>query len=205
MLGLICFFIEEQMQFSDVEGRFSQQHVKVSRYFLNNLSSKVQTPDDETNPDKKIPDQELGAAVAACRRPRLLSAQQHSGLAKVRNVSYDEAMHKHLRRLDRIWLDSPIYFITMCTKDRRAMLARDEVTKILIEEWRAAHERHSWAVGRYVIMPDHVHFFCRPELDAPRLSEFIGAWKSWMSRKIHALGWAAVSDRGYSPVATRVL
>ena len=68
-------------------------------------------------------------------------------------------MHKHLRRLDRIWLDSPIYSITMCTKDRRATLARDEVTKILIEERRAAHERHSWAVGRYVIMPDHVHFF----------------------------------------------
>lgn len=74
MLGLICFFIEEQMQFSDVEARFSQAHVKVSRYFLNNLSSKVQTTDDETNPDKKIPDQESGAAVAACRRPRLVSA-----------------------------------------------------------------------------------------------------------------------------------
>jgi REP element-mobilizing transposase RayT len=68
-------------------------------------------------------------------------------------------MHKHLRRLDRIWLDSPIYFITMCTKDRRAMLARDEVTKSLIEEWRAAHEHHSWAVGRDVIMSDHVRFF----------------------------------------------
>ena len=71
-------------------------------------------------------------------------------------------MHKHLRRLDRIWLDSPIYFITMCTKDRRAVLARDKVTEILIEEWRVAHERHGWVVGRYVIIPDHVHFFCRP-------------------------------------------
>jgi hypothetical protein len=37
MLGLICFFIEEQMQFSDVEARFSQEHVKVSRYFLNDF------------------------------------------------------------------------------------------------------------------------------------------------------------------------
>ena len=34
MLGLICFFIEEQMQFSDVEGPFSKEHVKESRYFL---------------------------------------------------------------------------------------------------------------------------------------------------------------------------
>jgi len=50
-------------------------------------------------------------------------------------------MHKHLPRLDRIWLDSPLYFITVCTKDRRAMLARDEATEILIEEWHAAHGR----------------------------------------------------------------
>jgi len=60
-------------------------------------------------------------------------------------------MHKHLRRLDRIWVDAPIYFITMCTKDRRAVLARDEVAEILIEEWGVAHKRHGWAVGRYVI------------------------------------------------------
>ncbi|PYI92115.1 MAG: hypothetical protein DMF03_02495 [Verrucomicrobia bacterium] len=81
-------------------------------------------------------------------------------------------MHKHLRRLERIWLDSPIYFVTACTKNRRAALANDSTTQIFIEEWRAARERHGWAVGRYVIMPDHVHFFCRLELDAKKLSEF---------------------------------
>jgi REP element-mobilizing transposase RayT len=97
-------------------------------------------------------------------------------------------MHKHLHRLDRIWLDSPIYFITICTKNRRAILAQDQASKILISEWDAARKRHAWAVGRYVIMPDHVHFFCRPELSARKLSEFIGAWKSWTSRGIHALG-----------------
>jgi putative transposase len=36
-------------------------------------------------------------------------------------------------------------------------------------------------------MPDHVHFFCRPELRARELSQFIGAWKSWTNRRIHAL------------------
>jgi putative transposase len=113
---------------------------------------------------------------------------QYVGLAEVFNLSYNEVMHKHLRRLDRIWLDSPIYFITMCTKDRRAVLARDEVASILVDEWNAAHKRHGWVVGRYVIMPDHVHFFCRPELGAAKLSEFIGAWKSWTSRRVRALG-----------------
>jgi hypothetical protein len=93
------------------------------------------------NLGQKTRDQGSRAAVAACRRPRLQSAWQHSGLVEVRNASYNRATHKHLRRLDRIWLDSPIYFITMCTKDR-AVLAPDEATEILIEEWRAAHGRH---------------------------------------------------------------
>ncbi len=75
-------------------------------------------------------------------------------------------MHKHLRRLGRIWIDWPIYFITTCTFKRRAILASKEVVKILVDEWRDAHERHGWAIGRYVIMPDHVHFFCSAELDA---------------------------------------
>src|SRR6266849_10265924 len=75
-------------------------------------------------------------------------------------------MHKHLRRLESIWIDWPIYFITTCTLKRRSILASKEVAKILIDEWRCAHDRHGWAIGRYVIMPDHVHFFCSAELDA---------------------------------------
>ena len=97
-------------------------------------------------------------------------------------------MHKHLRRLEGIWIAAPIYFLTTCTRNRRPLLARDEVAEILIDEWRTAHERHGWAIGRYVIMPDHVHFFCRPELDAKPLSEFVGSWKSYTSLKINALG-----------------
>ena len=96
-------------------------------------------------------------------------------------------MHKHLRRLGRVWIDAPIYFVTTCTRNRREILACDDVANILISEWRAAHERHGWAVGRYVIMSDHVHFFCRAELDAKTLSEFVGNWKSWTSRAIKAL------------------
>jgi REP element-mobilizing transposase RayT len=97
-------------------------------------------------------------------------------------------VHKHLRRLGRIWIDAPIYFVTTCTKNRRKILARDDLAKVLIDEWHAAHDRHGWAIGRYVVLPDHVHFFCRPELGAKPLSEFVGFWKSYTSRKIHALG-----------------
>jgi REP element-mobilizing transposase RayT len=36
-------------------------------------------------------------------------------------------------------------------------------------------------------MPDHVHFFCRAELNARPLSELMAFWKSYTSRKINAL------------------
>jgi REP-associated tyrosine transposase len=101
---------------------------------------------------------------------------------------YNTTVHKHLRRLERIWVDAPIYFVTTCTRNRRRVLARDDFARILIAEWHAAHRLHGWAVGRYVIMQDHVHFFCRPERDAKSLSDFVGSWKSYASRKINALG-----------------
>src|SRR5437870_12448568 len=82
-------------------------------------------------------------------------------------------MHKHLRRLQRVWIDWPIYFITTCIFKRRAILASKEVAAILVDEWRNAHDRHVWAIGLYVIMPDHVHVFCLAELDVERLATFL--------------------------------
>jgi REP-associated tyrosine transposase len=97
-------------------------------------------------------------------------------------------MHKHLRRLERIWIDAPIYFVTTCTRHRKQILAQPNVAQMLIAEWHDAHKRHGWVIGRHVIMPDHVHFFCRPERDAKPLSEFMAFWKSYTSRRVHALG-----------------
>jgi REP element-mobilizing transposase RayT len=68
--------------------------------------------------------------------------------------------------------------------ERRAILAAKEVATILIDEWRNAHNRHGWAIGRYVIMPDYVHFFCSAELDAKMLPTFMQAWKQWTSKRI---------------------
>jgi REP element-mobilizing transposase RayT len=98
--------------------------------------------------------------------------------------STDNRVHKHLRRLERVWIDRPIYFITTCTFRRRAILARNEIAATVIDEWRSAHDRHGWAVGRYVIMPDHVHLFCRAELDAKSLPIFMQKWKEWSSKRM---------------------
>jgi putative transposase len=67
---------------------------------------------------------------------------------------------------------------------RRAILETKEIATILTDEWRAARTRHGWAIGRYVIMPDHVHFFCRAELRAKALPLFMQRWKEWTSKRI---------------------
>ena len=50
-----------------------------------------------------------------------------------------------------------IVYVTLCTKDRRQILANDAAHVVLRNSWIKAS---AWAVGRYVIMPDHVHLFC---------------------------------------------
>jgi REP-associated tyrosine transposase len=59
--------------------------------------------------------------------------------------------------------DAPtIVYITLCTKDRRQILANDAAHMVLRNSWITAN---AWAVGRYAIMPDHVHLFCAPAIN----------------------------------------
>ncbi len=93
-------------------------------------------------------------------------------------------MHKHLRRLERVWVDSPVYFITTCAHDRCRVLASPAVHRILRSEWETALRRHHWHIGNYVIMPDHVHFFAAPDTEGIGLSDFMQSWKEWTSKRI---------------------
>jgi putative transposase len=54
---------------------------------------------------------------------------------------------------------SIIVFLTVCTHRRKSLLANEEAARRLIAAWQAAN---FWRVGRYMIMPDHVHLFCAP-------------------------------------------
>ena len=97
---------------------------------------------------------------------------------------YNDSVHRHLRRLHRVWIDHPIYFVTTCTFQRRRILTSAPIAAILADELERARDRHGWAVGRYVIMPDHVHFFCSAEFDAKPLPGFMQSWKQWTSKRI---------------------
>ena len=73
-------------------------------------------------------------------------------------------------RLRWVFDDTPLYFVTTTVKDRRPLLASQAVTDCCIRFAEIAYERFGIAVGRFVVMPDHVHLFVRGpigfELDA---------------------------------------
>ena len=50
------------------------------------------------------------------------------------------------------------YFVTFNTRERLSLLERDEVHDVF-HSFCVRAEKHNIAVGRYVLMPDHVHLF----------------------------------------------
>ena len=74
-----------------------------------------------------------------------------------------------------------IIFLTVCTKRRKSILANGAVHELLLKAWTAANH---WAVGRYILMPDHVHLFCAPATTtcAP-LEDWVKYWKSYASQR----------------------
>jgi putative transposase len=94
----------------------------------------------------------------------------------------------HLRRLDTVWINHAIYFLTLCTWRRQKILACPAVATALVESWRAAPAIYGWAIGRYVTMPDHVHLFASPQYHSKSLSDFVRDWKKWTTRQIHGAG-----------------
>jgi putative transposase len=93
---------------------------------------------------------------------------------------------RHLHRLDRIFVSQPMYYVTTCTHERRPILTLPHIKDILLAEWREAKPRHGWLIGRYVIMPDHVHFFCCEAAEGAKrtLSVFMNQWKAWTAKRI---------------------
>jgi REP element-mobilizing transposase RayT len=75
---------------------------------------------------------------------------------------------------------SIICFISCNVDQRRRLLARPEIHRVLLDAWRKADH---WLVGRYVIMPDHVHFFCAPrQVPMTPLKRWMEFWRADASR-----------------------
>jgi len=86
-------------------------------------------------------------------------------------------------RLARIFTNNPLFFVTFCTHRRRKVLAMNSVNDALVEFAIRAQAEHHIAVGRYVIMSDHLHLFvCGP--DDFRLGQWVGMLKQHLARVI---------------------
>ena len=78
-------------------------------------------------------------------------------------------MRHRLSRLDHVYPDKLVYFITFCTHARQPSLANSTLHESFRTFGFKAESRYI-LVGRYVIMPDHVHFFVTlRDLNACRL------------------------------------
>jgi putative transposase len=91
-------------------------------------------------------------------------------------------------RLDQIFqkYDTPLYFITFTTRFRKSLLARQDVFDAFVA-YAKKNESAGRAVGRFVIMPDHIHLFVRIGRES-RLSDFIRLLKQALSKELHAHG-----------------
>jgi REP element-mobilizing transposase RayT len=94
---------------------------------------------------------------------------------------------KHLKRLGCVYQSHPRYFVTVCVHHRRSLLARPDVHEILRWHGLKSRDLYGWAIGSYVVMPDHVHFFCADAESRTLLSQMIGSFKQWSAKEIGAL------------------
>lgn len=108
-------------------------------------------------------------------------------LLKINSYHVFMKQRKHLRRLGIVFQSHPRYLITVCTHLRKPFLTCPDIHDILRQNWGKSLELHGWAIGSYVVMPDHVHFFCADAEGKVPLSRMVGSWKQWSAKRIGPL------------------
>jgi len=102
------------------------------------------------------------------------------------------------RRLPHIMPANPkigtVVFVTVGVARRRPLLANDACHALLRELWSEADR---WRVGRYVVMPDHLHFVCCPSESPLPLGRWVGYWKRLVSQRWPHPGEVPVFQRDF--------
>jgi REP element-mobilizing transposase RayT len=99
----------------------------------------------------------------------------------------DKPRTERLRRLERIFASSPIYFVTACAFNRRSILAAPAVHHAFLR-FAAQGEKCGAYIGAYVIMPDHIHLFVALEPEE-RLSLWMKSLKNSVSKALRCLSF----------------
>ena len=91
-------------------------------------------------------------------------------------------------RLGRLFTDvRPFYFVTFNTYGRSPLLARQEVHETFCSFCVRAQE-HAVAVGRYVLMPDHVHLFVLFPPNGLTLKRWVQTLRTVIGKELLILG-----------------
>ena len=104
----------------------------------------------------------------------------------------DQGLPRRLRRLPELRIDgrTPIFFITLCTHDRRPVLAEEAIHRLFRSFCRSSPRLARIWVGRYVLMPDHIHAFVAGK-NLHGLSRWVGSLKKYI-----AAYWRRAGEKG---------
>ena len=97
-------------------------------------------------------------------------------------------------RLSRIFDQTPLYFVTFNTWHRCSILANDRIHQTFCD-YVEKNRCRGFSVGRYVIMPDHIHLFVRVGMEQ-KLTQYIRLMKQVLSKPIRA---SLVQERVWQP------
>ena len=98
---------------------------------------------------------------------------------------------KYPQRPPRIQLfpkTRPFFFVTFNTADRRRSLANEQIHSCFLEFCQRAFEEHQVSVGRYVIMPDHIHLFVSLPDNGILLQHWVRALKTSLGKELLRVG-----------------
>src|SRR5256885_7799013 len=92
-----------------------------------------------------------------------------------------------LKRLEHLFTDRSIFFITLCSHDRRRLLNNDYMHETF-KGFAQEASSHGVFVGNYVLMPDHLHLFAAFSSEAMPVSLWVKSLKNSLSKALRQEG-----------------
>ena len=116
--------------------------------------------------------------------PASASARPEGGTPASASARPERSRPAHLPNVRRH--NQPvILFVTVCTNGRRDLLANQGVHDALLDVWPQARQ---YRIGRYILMPDHLHLFCSPAVPEPEnVKRWVAYWKRLASSQLRNL------------------
>jgi len=90
---------------------------------------------------------------------------------------------ERLHRLEQLYAENSVFFVTFCTEERKPILANPSVHDTFLQFCREALNGDIF-VGRYILMPDHIHLFVKLPPPSENLSRWIKSLKNSLSKTL---------------------